>query len=353
MSENSDSGAPKILIIGVGGAGGNTVHRMNSLGIDGSCGLVAVNTDKQQLAVISDDLIKVLIGKSITQGMGTKGDITKGIKAAESSRQSLGKILEGINFLFLTGGMGGGTSTGTLPIIADVAKQQGALVCSIVTFPFDLERSKMLKAEDGIVELSEKSDTTVVINNNRLAELVPGLPVADAFKVIDELIAKTVKGITESLTQPSLVSLNFADVKSALSNKGVGLLAFGESREPTDRIGDVVQDVLNNTLLDADVSDAKGAVLNITGGTDLTLNEAKSVGELIMQRISPEATVVWGARVREGFEGKIEVIAVFSGVPSPYRAGRFEKETGKNSSGASKYAIRGLDGKLKKGIIEV
>jgi cell division protein FtsZ len=352
-SQSSEIERPKILVMGVGGAGCNSVNRMSSMGVAGCCGLVAVNTDKQQLSIISDELIKVLIGKAVTQGMGAGGFVDKGAKAAESSRTALEKILEGTSMLFLTAGMGGGTGTGAAPIIAEVAKQQGAMVCSIVTFPFDLERSRTLKAEDGIVALSEKSDATIVINNNRLVELVPNLPINEAFKVVDEIIAKTVKGITETITQPSLINLDFADVRSVLSNKGVSLLAVGEARGVSDRVGEAVQDTLNNTLLDVDVSDAKGVLLHITGGSDLTLGEAKSIGELLTQRVSPEANVAWGARIDPAFENRIEVIAIFAGILSPYRGGMVEKETGKSTAGASKYAVRGMDGKLKKGIIEI
>ncbi|HIH21607.1 MAG: cell division protein FtsZ [Candidatus Diapherotrites archaeon] len=356
MADESSIGVnetPKILVLGVGGAGCNSVNRMSQLGISGTWGLVAVNTDKQQLSAINDELIKVLIGKSVTQGVGTGGFVEKGARAAEASKTALGKVLEGTSLLFLTAGMGGGTGTGASPVIAEIAKQQGAIVCSIVTFPFDLERSRTLKAEDGIVALAEKSDAVIVINNNRLVELVPNLPVNDAFKVVDELIAKTVKGISETITQPSLINLDFSDVRAALSNKGVSLLAVGEARSVSDRIGEVVQDTLNNTLLDVEVNDATGVLIHITGGSDLTLGEAKSIGELLTQRVSPEANVVWGARVSQEFEGKIEVIAIFAGIPSPFRGGRVERETGRTSAGAGKYAVRGMDGKLKKGLIEI
>ena len=353
MGETNEEFGVKILVVGVGGAGCNSVNRIQETGIAGCCGLVAVNTDKQQLSIISDELVKVLIGKSVTQGMGAGGFVEKGVKAAEASRTALEKVLEGTNLLFLTAGMGGGTGTGAAPVIAEIAKQQGAVVCSIVTFPFDLERSRTLKAEDGIVALAEKSDAVIVINNNRLVELVPNLPINEAFKVIDEIIAKTVRGITETISQPSLINLDFADVKAVLSNKGVSLLAVGEARGVSDRVGEAVQDTLNNTLLDVDITDATGVLLHITGGSDLTLGEAKSIGELLTQRVSPEANVVWGARVDPTFESKIEVIAIFAGIPSPFRGGQVERDTGKTTVGAGKYAIRGMDGKLKKGIIEV
>jgi len=351
--EEEQHSLPKIMVIGVGGSGCSTVQRLNALGVNGAYGLVAVNTDKQELSIIDESLIKVLIGKSITQGMGTKGAVDKGAKSAENSRNALEKIVEGSSLIFLTTGMGGGTGTGAASIIADVAKQSGAVVCSIVTYPFDLERSRVLKAEDGIVELSEKSDSVIVINNNRLVEIVPGLAVNDAFKVVDELVAKTIKGVIETISQPSLINLSFTDLKAALSNKGVGLMAFGEASGVSDRVGEIVQDLLAHTFLDVEVSEAKGLLVQVTGGSDLTIAEAKAIGELLSQRISPEASVAWSARIDPEFENKVEAIALFAGVSSPFRAGRFEKESGRNSVGVNKYSIRGMDGKLKKGIIEV
>lgn len=344
---------PKIMVLGIGGSGCNTVQRLNSLGVSGAYGIVAVNTDKQELSLIDEGLIKVLIGKSITQGMGTKGAVEKGAKSAENSRNALSKVIEGSGIVFITTGMGGGTGTGAVPVIADVAKQSGAMVCCIVTYPFDLERSRVLKAEDGIVELAEKSDSVIVINNNRLVELIPGLSVNDSFKVVDELVAKAIKGIVESVSQPSLINLGFDDLKASLSNKGIGLMAVGEAGSSSDRIGEAVQDLLKNTLLDVDVSEAKGLLLQVIGGPDLSMAEAKAIGELLSQRISPEASVAWSARVEEGFDGKIEAIAFFAGIVSPFRGGRFEKESGRNAVGTNKYSVRGMDGKLKKGIIEI
>lgn len=326
----TEFGTPKIMVIGVGGAGCNSISRIAEMGVSGAQ-LVAVNTDKQQLAMLNDDLVKILIGKSVTRGLGAGGYPDVGHKAAEVSRSALEEVLRGVDMLFLTAGMGGGTGTGAAPVVADIAKSQGAIVISIVTYPFKMERARLIKAEEGLERLKGASDTVVVIDNNRLVELVPNLPIGDAFKVADEVIARTVSGITETITQPSLVNLDYADVRSIMGNKGLSVIAVGESKG-VDRVKEVVSDTLKNALLDVDIAGSSGALIHITGGPDLTLGEANQIGELLTEKIDPKATVIWGARVDPTFENKIEVIAIFTGVHSPYikSTGDTRKATPKN-----------------------
>lgn len=309
-------GTPKIMVIGAGGAGCNAVNRLAGMGISGAQ-LVAINTDKQHLAIINDEITKILIGKSVTRGLGAGGYPEIGAKAAEVSRAALEEVLEGVDMLFISSGMGGGTGTGAAPIVAQIAKEQGAIVIAMVTYPFALERARMIKAEEGLESLRQVTDTVIVIDNNRLVQLVPNLPIQDAFKVADEVIARTVRGITETITQPSLINLDYADVRSIMSNKGLSVIAVGESKG-VDRVNEVVEDALNNTLLDVDIGGATGALIHITGGAELTLGEANQIGELLTERIDPRATVIWGARVDPTFENKIEVICIFTGVHSPY-----------------------------------
>jgi cell division protein FtsZ len=312
-------GAPKIMVIGAGGAGCNAVNRLANMGISGAQ-LVAVNTDKQHLSMINDELTKILVGKSVTRGLGAGGYPEVGAKAAEVSRNALEEILDGVDMLFLSAGMGGGTGTGTAPIIAQIAKEQGAIVIGIVTYPFALEKARLIKAEEGIQNLKEVTDTVVVIDNNRLVELVPNLPIQDAFKVADEVIARTVRGITETITQPSLINLDYADVRAVMSNKGLSVIAVGESKS-VDKVNEVVEDTLKNALLDVDIAGATGALVHITGGPELTLGEANAVGEMLTEKIDPKASVIWGSRVDPTFENKIEVISIFTGVHSPYIRG--------------------------------
>ncbi|AJF59960.1 MAG: cell division protein FtsZ [Candidatus Diapherotrites archaeon] len=312
-------GSPKIMVVGAGGAGCNAVNRLANMGISGAQ-LVGVNTDKQHLAMINDELTKILIGKSVTRGLGAGGYPEIGAKAAEVSRNALEEILDGVDMLFISAGMGGGTGTGSAPIIAEIAKQQGAIVIAIVTYPFALERARLIKAEEGIETLRKNTDTVVVIDNNRLVELVPNLPIQDAFKVADEVMARTVRGITETITQPSLINLDFADVRSVMVNQGLSVIAVGESKS-VDKVNEVVEDTLKNALLDVDITGAKGCLIHITGGPELTLGEANAVGEMLTDRIDPKAAVIWGARVDPTFENKMEVISIFTGVHSPYIKG--------------------------------
>jgi cell division protein FtsZ len=180
-----------------------------------------------------------------------------------------------------------------------------------------MERARIIKGEEGLLKLKQYSDTVVVIDNNRLVELVPNLPIQDAFRVADEVISRTVSGITETITQPSLINLDYADVRSIMTNKGLSVIAVGEGKG-VDRVKEVVGDTLKNSLLDVDIAGSNGALIHITGGQDLTLGEANSIGELLTETLDPKAVVIWGARVDPTFENKIEVIAIFTGVHSPF-----------------------------------
>ncbi len=324
-------GAPKIMVVGAGGAGCNAVNRLANMSIAGAQ-LVAVNTDKQHLAIINDEITKILIGKSVTRGLGAGGYPEIGAKAAEVSRAALEEVLQGVDMLFISGGMGGGTGTGAAPIIGQIAKEQGAIVIAMVTYPFALEKARLIKAEEGMEALRNVCDTVIVIDNNRLVELVPNLPIQDAFKVADEVIARTVRGITETITQPSLINLDYADVRAVMSNKGLSVIAVGESKS-VNKVDEVVEDTLKNSLLDVDIGGATGVLIHITGGAELTLGEANSIGERLTERIDPKAAVIWGARVDPTFENKIEVIAIFTGVHSPYIRGAVSGAAGKAPRG--------------------
>jgi len=305
---------PKILVIGVGGAGNNTVNRMARVSVAGA-ELIAVNTDKQHLSIVHDSIKKLLIGQSVTRGLGAGGYPEVGTKAAEVSRAALSKVMEGTDMLFLTAGMGGGTGTGASPVIADIAKEQGAIVIAMVTYPFRMERARLIKADDGIERLRKVADTVVIIDNNRLVELVPNLPIEQAFSVADEVISRAVKGITETITTPSLINLDYADVRSIMTAGGVSVISVGESRGHK-RVEEVVEDTLKNSLLDVDYTGAKGALIHITGGPDLTLGDANEIGERLTEVIDPQATVIWGARIIPEYEGRVEVIVIMTGVKS-------------------------------------
>ncbi len=314
---------PKIVVVGTGGAGCNSINRLSKAGIKGA-EMIAINTDRNHLSTISENVKKVLIGASITRGLGAGGYPEMGAKAADASRDALEKMLDKTDLMFITCGMGGGTGTGSAPVIAQIAKKVGSIVIAIVTYPFALERARLEKADAGLAALKAVADTIIVIDNNRLVQIVPNLPIDKAFAVADEIIARAVRGITETITTPSLVNLDFADVKAIMSNGGVSMIAVGESKG-TDRVNDVVKNTLSNSLLDVDYTGATGVLLHITGGPDMTLGECNLIGEALTERVDRNATVIWGARLEHGFEGKIEAIAIFTGIKNAYMLGKQQK----------------------------
>lgn len=311
---------PKIVVIGCGGGGSNSVNRIAKMGASGA-ELVAVNTDRLHLNLVNNAIKKVLIGKTITRGLGAGGYPEIGEKAAEASRAELQSILSDADLVFLTAGMGGGTGTGSAPVIADIAKQEGAIVVSIVTYPFKMERARMMKADNGIKRLREVADTVIIIDNNRLVELVPNLPIEQAFSVADEVIARAVKGITETITVPSLINLDYADVRSIMTGGGVSVISVGESKS-NNKVQECINSTLKNALLDIDYTGAKGVLIHITGGPDLTLGEVNDIGHGLTEAVDPNATVIWGARILPEYEGRVEVISIFTGVTSAHIKGQ-------------------------------
>jgi len=303
----------KIVTVGAGGAGNNTINRLIRAGVKG-CELVAVNTDRQHLNMIDDRAKKVLIGKSITKGLGAGGYPDIGAKAAEIDRALIDKELSGAHLVFICAGMGGGTGTGSAPVIAAIAKEQGAITVAMVTYPFNLERARRIKADEGIAKLRRVTDSVIIVDNNRLVKLVPNLPMNEAFAVADEILAKAISGLVWTITQPSLINIDFADVRSIMGNGGgVGFIAVGEGKG-TDKVSSAAEGVLKNKLLDVDFEGAGGALIHISGGSDLTLGDAIKAGEIITERMDPKANVKWGARLIPGYDGKIEIVAIVTGV---------------------------------------
>ncbi len=313
-----DFGLPRIKIVGCGGAGNNTINRMYNIGIDG-VETIAVNTDKQHLDVIKADK-KILVGRSLTRGLGAGGFPEIGKRAAELARSTLQEVLKDTDLLFITAGMGGGTGTGTAPIVAQVAREQGAIVVGMVSTPFKVERARMVKAEEGIADLRAAADTVIVLDNNRLLEMVPNLPLEQAFSVMDQLISETIKGISETITRPSLINLDFADVKAIMNAGGVAVMLVGETKSQNKV--DVVKAALDHPLLDVDYRGATGALVHITGGPDLTLSEAENIAESLTYEMDSHANVIWGARIQKDYEGKVRVLAILTGVQSPQVVGK-------------------------------
>ncbi len=314
----------KIVTAGFGGGGNNTINRLLKTGVKGT-ELVAVNTDAQHFKVIDDRIKKVLIGRSITRGLGAGGNPEVGKKAAEVDRHLLEEVFSGTQLAFLCAGMGGGTGTGAIQVAAQIAKEQGAIVISMVTYPFDLERVRKVKAEEGIRELSKYSDSVIIVDNNRLVKLVPNLPMPDAFALADEILAKAIGGLVWTITQPSMINIDFADVRSIMANGGVGFIAVG-SGKGNDKVTIASEQVLKNKLLDVDYEGAQGALIHISGGASLTIGDAIKAGEIITDRMDEKANIKWGARLVPGYEDSIEIVAIVTGVKGTSIASKFEEK---------------------------
>jgi cell division protein FtsZ len=322
-STGRDMGQARIVVVGCGGAGNNTVKRLMTIGVQGAeC--IAINTDRQHLAVTTAHR-KLLIGERITRGLGAGGNPHVGQAAAEDSIPQITELLRDADLVFITAGMGGGTGTGSAPVVAEIAKKNDAIVVGVVTMPFELERTRIDKAKVGLARLQENADTVVVIDNQKLMELVPDLPLEEAFGVADEVLAGMVKGITETITMPSLINLDYADVRSIICNGGVALVGLGEATGQ-NRSETAIQNALNSPLLEVDWNGATGALIHITGGPDMSLAEANNVGEMISRKMSADANVIWGARVDPRLTGMLRVMLILTGVKSPQLLPRSKEE---------------------------
>jgi cell division protein FtsZ len=317
--EEVQVGHANIKVIGVGGAGNNMVGWLYNKGVKGA-EIIACNTDQQHLNIIGADR-KFLTGKSVTRGLGCGGFPEKGAEAAKESLQELKECLKGSDMVFVCAGMGGGTGTGGAPVIAQVAKDTGAIVIGTVTMPFKIERARVDKAEFGLQQLRQVSDTVIVIDNNRLVKIAGNLPIQQAFAVANELIATMIKGIVETIAVPSLVNLDYADVKAIMTNGGVAAIGVGAS-DTNSRVDEAVRGALQNPLLDINYKGATGALIHIIGGTDMTLDDINRVGELVTESLDQDANVIWGARVTEDMKGKLTVMTIVTGVKSPWILGK-------------------------------
>ncbi len=312
----------KIKVIGVGGGGCNSLSRMREIGIKGG-ELIAVNTDAQDLLYANADY-KILIGKELTSGLGAGSNPKVGQEAAKESESEIKKKIAGADMIFITCGLGGGTGTGAAPVIASLAKKQGALTIGIVTLPFTIEgRKRVENAMDGLERMESTVDTLIVIPNDKLLELAPELPLQTAFKIADEILTNAVKGVTELVTTSGLVNLDFADIRAVMSDGGVSLIGMGES-DVENRAMDAVTKALDNPLLDVDISDATGALVNIIGGPNMSLDECREIIESIGNKLSPDAKLIWGAQIAEDMEKSIRVLLIVTGVKSSQIIGHSE-----------------------------
>ncbi|PIZ54138.1 cell division protein FtsZ [Candidatus Woesearchaeota archaeon CG_4_10_14_0_2_um_filter_57_5] len=303
-----------IKVVGCGGAGNNTITRITEVGVAGA-ETIAINTDAQDLLYTTCDK-KILIGRELTKGLGA-GSIPKiGEEAARETEAEIKSVIQGSDLVFVTAGLGGGTGTGSAPIVAEIARKQGALTVGIVTMPFAMEGTRRYEnASLGLERMEKTVDTLIVIPNDKLLLLAPDLPIHTAFKVADEILTNAVKGIAELVTRPGLVNLDFADIKTVMGNGGVALIGVGES-DTENRALEAVEKAIGNPMLDVDISGANGALINITGGMDLTLEEARSIVEAVSAKVDPEARIIWGAQVNEDMQKAIRVLLIITGVHS-------------------------------------
>jgi len=308
-------GSCRIVVIGVGGAGNNTVTRLMEMGVVGAeC--IAVNTDALHLRN-SKAHQKILIGEKLTKGLGVGGDPKLGRAAIEESKKRIEELLSNADIVFITAGLGGGTGTGAAPAIAKIARKKGAITVGVVTTPFRIEKGRIEYASLALTELRRHCDTVVVIDNNKLMKLVPQLPINDAFRVADQVLANMIKGITETISSPSLINLDLADFKTVARRGGVAVIGVGESDAP-NRAEEAVRNALRSPLLDVDYFGATGALIHVTGDSQMTIEEANRVGEIVTEMMDKNALVIWGARVNPELNGKLKVTLVMTGINSPH-----------------------------------
>jgi len=311
----------QIKIIGVGGGGTNAINRMMEAGVQG-VEFIAVNTDAQAL-MLSQSPKRIRIGDKITKGMGSGGDPNVGQKAADESADELYESLQGADMVFVTAGEGGGTGTGAAPVVARIAREAGALTVAVVTKPFTFEgRRRMQVADDGIKNLKENVDTLIVIPNDRLLQVVNNkTPMNAAFGIADDVLRQGVQGISELITVPGLINLDFADVKAIMSNGGAALMAIGVGKGDK-RALEAAQRAVTCELLDVSIEGAKGILFNVSGGMDLTLHEVNEAAEIVRQAAHPEANIIFGAVLSPNLDDEVRITVVATGFEEQARAVR-------------------------------
>ncbi|MBS1266616.1 MAG: Cell division protein FtsZ 1 [Candidatus Woesearchaeota archaeon] len=320
---NIEVGQANIKVIGVGGAGNNMVSWLYKKGIKGA-EIIACNTDIQHLNISESDR-KFVLGRDLTKGLGCGGFPEKGAEAAKEAISDIKDTLKGSDLVLICAGMGGGTGTGAAPVIAKAARDSGAIVLGTVTMPFKIERARVDKAEFGLQQLRQVSDTVIVIDNNRLVSIAGNLPVQQAFAVANELVSTMIKGIVETIAVPSLVNLDYADVKAIMTNGGVAAIGVGAS-DTNNKVEEAVNGALSNPLLDISYKGATGALIHVIGGPDMTLDEINRAGELVTESLDDDANVIWGARIQEDMKGKLTIMTIVTGVKSPWIIGRVDEQ---------------------------
>lgn len=301
-----------IKVVGVGGGGGNAVNRMIAAGLS-SVDFWALNTDAQVLQMSSAPS-RIQLGSKLTNGLGAGGDPTKGEKAAEESKDEIMKSLDGADMVFITAGMGGGTGTGAAPVVAQIAKELGALTVGVVTKPFSFEgRRRMNQANAGLEKLRENVDSLIVVPNDKLIEVVERrTTIREAFYVVDEILLRGVQGICDIITTPGLINVDFADVKSVMSMSGSALMGIGRG-SGEGRALEAAKIAVNSPLLETSIQGASGVIFNVTGGPDMTIHEVYEAAEVIHESVLDDAIVIFGAVVDDRIQGEVQITVIATG----------------------------------------
>ncbi|MBT2424032.1 cell division protein FtsZ [Streptomyces sp. ISL-22] len=320
-----------IKVIGVGGGGVNAINRMIEVGLKG-VEFIAINTDAQAL-LMSDADVKLDVGRELTRGLGAGANPAVGRKAAEDHREEIEEVLKGADMVFVTAGEGGGTGTGGAPVVANIARSLGALTIGVVTRPFTFEgRRRANQAEDGIAELREEVDTLIVIPNDRLLSISDRqVSVLDAFKSADQVLLSGVQGITDLITTPGLINLDFADVKSVMSEAGSALMGIGSARGD-DRAVAAAEMAISSPLLEASIDGARGVLLSISGGSDLGLFEINEAAQLVSEAAHPEANIIFGAVIDDALGDEVRVTVIAAGFDGGQPPARRDNVLGSTSS---------------------
>ena len=329
-------GTATIKVIGVGGAGNNAVNRMIEAGIKG-VDFIAVNTDRQALQT-SKASTKIQIGEKITRGLGAGANPDVGAQSAEESKSELSEVLRGADMVFVTAGMGGGTGTGAAPVVAQAAKEMGILTIGVVTKPFTFEGKKRLsQAERGIESLKGKVDTLVVIPNDKLLQIIDRkTSIIEAFKMADDVLRQGVQGISDLISIPGLVNLDFADVKTIMLNTGMAHMGIGRA-SGENRAEDAAKEAIQSPLLETSIEGARGVIINITGGDDLGLHEVNTAAELVQRSVDPEANIIFGTVTDPTMQDEIQITVIATG---------FEKNESTVNAGVDKLVSKTWEKKI-------
>ncbi|MFH7880515.1 MAG: cell division protein FtsZ [Candidatus Aenigmatarchaeota archaeon] len=305
----------KIKVVGCGGAGSNAVSRITEMNLE-NVQTIAINTDALDLLYTNANK-KILIGKELTKGFGAGADINIGRKAAEEQREEIRNSIKGADLLFLTAGLGGGTGSGCIPYVASLAKEMGILNIAIVTLPFFMEgKHRAENARNSLEELEKYVDTLIVIQNERLLEIVPNLSLAEAFKFADEILSNSVKGIIDVVSRPGLINVDFADLKTIIKEGKFGVIGLGES-DTEKRAIEAANNAISHPLLKIDIKNGKGALIDIICDESLTVKESQKVIETISSHLSEDAKIIWGVQINKNLNGKLKVLTVITGIEKP------------------------------------